>query len=156
MIQIDIVNAIAWQATDAIAAPFTPIDGIGTKIKFNINSQHPVGLDTNSSFVSLAYSNTNNSLSSVGLLNLIWSWHDNLSAQGYRIYLENQPVTYFNAPVNKTITIVKTGNLFRLSVDSVVIIKTLSNNSGYSLFLQNVPRASISPIELQIIKAFTF
>jgi hypothetical protein len=34
---IDIVNAIAWHATDAIAAPFTPIDGIGTKIKFNIN-----------------------------------------------------------------------------------------------------------------------
>ena len=32
-----IVNATAWQATEAHAAPFTPIDGIGTKIKFNIN-----------------------------------------------------------------------------------------------------------------------
>ena len=34
---IAIVNATAWQATDAHAAPFTPIDGIGTKTKFNIN-----------------------------------------------------------------------------------------------------------------------
>ena len=34
---IAIVNATAWQATEAHAAPFTPIDGIGTKIKFNIN-----------------------------------------------------------------------------------------------------------------------
>ena len=34
---IDIVNAIAWQATDAQAAPFTPIDGIGTNTKFNIS-----------------------------------------------------------------------------------------------------------------------
>lgn len=126
------------------------------EIKFNINSQHPTGIGINPSFVSLAYSNTNNSLSSVGLLNLIWSWHDNLSAQGYRIYLEGQPVVYFNAPVSKTITIVKTGNLFRLSMDSIIITKTLSNNSGYSLFLQNVPRASMSPIEVQIIKAFTF
>ena len=32
-----IVNAIMWQTTEAIAAPLTPIDGIGTKIKFNIS-----------------------------------------------------------------------------------------------------------------------
>ena len=34
---IAIVNATTWHTTDAIAAPFTPISGIGTKIKFNIN-----------------------------------------------------------------------------------------------------------------------
>lgn len=34
---IAIVNATKWQATDAIAAPFTPISGIGTNIRFNIN-----------------------------------------------------------------------------------------------------------------------
>ena len=34
---MDIINATKWQATDAIAAPLTPIDGIGTKIKFKIN-----------------------------------------------------------------------------------------------------------------------
>ena len=34
---IAIVNATAWHATDAQAAPLTPIDGIGTNIKFNIN-----------------------------------------------------------------------------------------------------------------------
>ena len=34
---IDIINATKWHATDAIAAPLTPIEGIGTKIKFKIN-----------------------------------------------------------------------------------------------------------------------
>ena len=34
---IAILNATAWHATDAQAAPFTPIDGIGTNIRFNIN-----------------------------------------------------------------------------------------------------------------------
>lgn len=34
---IAIVKATKWQTTEAIAAPFTPIDGIGTKIKFKIN-----------------------------------------------------------------------------------------------------------------------
>ena len=34
---IDIVIDIAWQATDAQAAPFTPIDGIGTNTRFNIS-----------------------------------------------------------------------------------------------------------------------
>lgn len=34
---IAIVNATIWQATDAIAAPLTPICGIGTNIKFKIN-----------------------------------------------------------------------------------------------------------------------
>lgn len=29
-----IVNATKWHATDAHAAPLTPISGIGTKIKF--------------------------------------------------------------------------------------------------------------------------
>lgn len=32
---IAIVNATIWQATDAIAAPFTPISGIGTNIKLS-------------------------------------------------------------------------------------------------------------------------
>ena len=30
-------KATTWQATDAQAAPFTPISGIGTSIKFKIN-----------------------------------------------------------------------------------------------------------------------
>lgn len=34
---IAIVNAIKWHTTDAIAAPFTPILGIGIKIKFKIS-----------------------------------------------------------------------------------------------------------------------
>ena len=34
---IAIVNATKWHATDAIAAPLTPISGIGTNIKFKIN-----------------------------------------------------------------------------------------------------------------------
>lgn len=34
---IAIQNATKWHATDAIAAPLTPIDGIGTNIKFKIN-----------------------------------------------------------------------------------------------------------------------
>ena len=34
---IDIINATKWHATDAIAAPLTPMEGIGTKIKFKIN-----------------------------------------------------------------------------------------------------------------------
>ena len=34
---MDIINATTWHATDAIAAPLTPIEGIGTKIKFKIN-----------------------------------------------------------------------------------------------------------------------
>ena len=41
---IAMLNATKWHATDAIAAPFTPILGIGTKIKFKINfiiTPHP-------------------------------------------------------------------------------------------------------------------
>ena len=34
---IDIINATKWHATDAAAAPLTPMEGIGTKIKFKIN-----------------------------------------------------------------------------------------------------------------------
>ena len=34
---IAIVKATKWHATDAHAAPFTPISGIGTKIKFKIS-----------------------------------------------------------------------------------------------------------------------
>ena len=34
---IEIPNATRWHATDAIAAPLTPIAGIGTRIKFKIN-----------------------------------------------------------------------------------------------------------------------
>lgn len=34
---IAIENATRWQATDAIAAPLTPICGIGTNIKFKIS-----------------------------------------------------------------------------------------------------------------------
>lgn len=34
---IAITNATAWHATDAQAAPFTPMLGIGTSIRFNIN-----------------------------------------------------------------------------------------------------------------------
>ena len=32
-----IEKAITWHATDPQAAPFTPIAGFGTKIRFNIN-----------------------------------------------------------------------------------------------------------------------
>ena len=32
-----ITKATKWQATDAHAAPFTPISGIGTKIKFKMS-----------------------------------------------------------------------------------------------------------------------
>lgn len=34
---IAIVNATIWQATEPIAAPFTPIQGIGTNTKLQIN-----------------------------------------------------------------------------------------------------------------------
>lgn len=34
---IAMVNATKWHATDAQAAPFTPICGIGTNIRFNIS-----------------------------------------------------------------------------------------------------------------------
>ncbi len=34
---IAIVKATKWQATEAHAAPFIPISGIGTKTKFKIN-----------------------------------------------------------------------------------------------------------------------
>ena len=34
---IAIVNATTWHATDAQAAPFTPMLGIGTNIRFKIS-----------------------------------------------------------------------------------------------------------------------
>ena len=34
---IAIVKATRWHATEAHAAPFTPISGIGTKIRFKIS-----------------------------------------------------------------------------------------------------------------------
>lgn len=125
------------------------------ELKFSISTNHTNAVNTITSSVGIGYSNVDNILSNVNLLNLYWSWHGG-AVGGYRIYLEGNSALYYDAPISKTIIIIKTGNLFRMIMDGNNVIKTLNDSSGYSLFLQNVPRAEDSPFELQIVKAFKF
>jgi hypothetical protein len=60
----------------------------------------------------------------------------------------------FQAPVTVNVIFIKTGNLFRTISDSINVSKTLSNDSGYSLFFNIVGRDAKQVVQGQIVKAF--
>lgn len=106
------------------------------------------------SYVGLGYSTTSNILSPVSLVYMNYRGAGQNYIQSY-----NNNVTESNGgqlPFSVTIIFIKTGNLFRTIIGSSNHSVTLSNNSGYSMFVQLVGRAGDHNIQGQIIKAFKF
>ena len=116
--------------------------------------------DTNSTSVGIGYSNTDNSLTHNSLIYLsALYWRD----RRIGIKLNNIPSTEdgFISPMTVNCIIIKTGNLFRLIIGNRTISLTLSNNSGYSMFMGILGRApnddGIYPVlTTTLIKAFKF
>lgn len=112
--------------------------------------------DGNTSYIGVGYSSTPNALVPSSLVHFNYSYANNSEVD-----IKNNNIVIANAqqtPLIETIIIIKTGNLFRTIVRSTNHQITLSNNSGYSLFLNIVGRTNgtIQAIQTQIIKAYTF
>ena len=127
-------------------------------IEFNVNLGYKNSGNTqelNKTYIGIGYSNSPNTLSPNSLVNLsygysnnneIIAWNNNIQAGGSEA-----------SPRTITVIIIKTGNLFRTVIGSTNHQVTLSNNSGYSMFVNLVPRnAGAQILQTQIIKAYKF
>lgn len=104
------------------------------------------------SFIGLGYSGTANNLIP---LNQVWFEYSWASGLNYYLMKNNGgSVIYDGVPRSFTVVFIKTGNLFRTIIDNNSESKILSNNSGYSIFMQLVTRPAKTPSSIQIIKAF--
>lgn len=112
--------------------------------------------DGNTSYIGVGYSSTPNVLVPSSLIHFNYNYSNNneVNLKNNNIVVANAQVT----PLIETIIVIKTGNLFRTIVRSTNHQITLSNNSGYSLFLNIVGRTNgtIQAIQTQILKAYTF
>lgn len=110
------------------------------------------------STVGIGYSSSPIALTHNALMNLTVRGSFNASMRAYL----NGTVginggSEFIPPARFTIIIIKTGNLFRiLGPGGISIVETLSNNSGYSMFIALVGKTAPQTIQTQIIKAYTF
>ena len=102
----------------------------------------------------LGYSNTPNAL----INNSIIYHHVSGTGSNYNQIGINGSVydTALVTPHNTIVTITKVGNLFRMTIGSVTRSFTLSNNSGYSMFIQSNGSAKGLEQQIQITKAFKF
>ena len=122
------------------------------EIKVNISTRPNSGVDANRSYIGLGYSATQNVLANTALVNYnyLWTSFDLIATHNNDMRVVD---TY---SVDTTVVFIKTGNLFRTIVGTVNHMQTLSNNSGYSLFLNIVGRVGKQSQQIQIIKAYTF
>lgn len=112
------------------------------------------GLGDRMSYVGLGYSTTPNILSPVSLVYMNYRGAGQNYIQSFNN--NNSQSDGGQLPFSVTIIFIKTGNLFRTIIGSSNHSVTLSNNSGYSMFVQLVGRVSAHNIQGQIIKAFKF
>ena len=106
------------------------------------------------SFVGVGYSQTENNLIPLSQVWFEYSWASGLN---YYLVQNNGTGVISDAPPRAfTVIFIKTGNLFRTIIGNSNEAKTLSNNSGYSLFIQLVGRNAETPLTVQISKAFKF
>ena len=69
-------------------------------------------------------------------------------------YTSNNVSYIAQTPYSSTITIIKTGNLFRVISRGAQETMTLSNNSGYSIFAQLPASPVLNSLSVRIVKAF--
>lgn len=104
------------------------------------------------SFIGLGYSGTANNLIP---LNQVWFEYSWASGMNYYLTKNNgSSIMYDGVPRSFTVVFIKTGNLFRTIIDNNNVSKMLTNNSGYSIFMQLVTRPGKTPNSIQIVKAF--
>lgn len=115
---------------------------VGQDIATNVESPNYIGL---------GYSGVENSMN---LSSLVYYWYR--FGGGRQAEVWDNMGSIFGAPADKTIIIIKTGNLFRIIVGGFNNSFTLSNNMGYSIFLQVVGRSAVETTQVQIVKAFKF
>lgn len=124
------------------------------ELKIDLDSSMVQSINLVFSRVGLCYSNSQNSFVNLLLCSLGWNkeWGKSLS------FYNNDSRIYFqrNTPTTFTVVFIKTGNLFRTIIDGYSSMITLSNNSGYSLILQNSSADSEIKVVSQITKAFKF
>lgn len=132
-------------------------EGEDYSIEMQLNfSSKESDTDNNLSRIGLGYSNTNLSLNFGSLVYLGYVY-----VSGNRIATTLQP-TSVSTPTSISLIITKTGNLFVTTVSGgSTQSATLSNNSGYSLFIQLLGRdvafgSSRQIVQGKIIKAFKF
>ncbi|GGE89512.1 hypothetical protein SAMN05443634_10496 [Chishuiella changwenlii] len=107
--------------------------------------------DWNTSRIGLGYSDTELSTN-----------QDSLVYFTYSFFQDSRIVTNgtFQTPYSVNVIITKTGNLFKITYNDYIEIKTLSNNSGYSIFTQILGRGfhfnDNQIIQGKILKAFKF
>ena len=123
-------------------------------MKINLAVRANGGTSYIPSYLGLGYSQTMNSLTPSALVYFEWSW---AGSSTWYLGKNNGQLFYDGpSPVEFTVVFIKTGNLFRTIIGNSSVSKTISNNSGYSLFLQFVSRLSATTIQGQITKAFKF
>ena len=116
----------------------------------------------NNDFFGLGYSDTVNNSSINSLINASFKWDYGIN----RMWNNSQIQLQYSSSQAQSITLIfiKTGNLFRTILSNTNVSKTISNNMGYSLFLQLGNKTYISsnntrvtqPYQIQIVKAFKF
>jgi hypothetical protein len=105
------------------------------------------------SYIGLGYSTTSNMLNLASLMYMGWNkYFDSSSLNINSAY----GATLLYTPGTANVIFIKTGNLFRITIDSTSVSQIVSSNSGYSLFLQYTGRNDLQTIQTQIIKAFKF
>ena len=134
------------------------VEGDDFYIEMNINfSAFSTGIDdSNLSYIGIGYSSTANS---INIGSEVYMNYMNLHgfSQALRYYNNGQYGTLLYGSGILPVKITKTGNLFKTTIGSNTITKTLSNNSGYSVFAQFVGQAVGGQIiQGQIVKAFKF
>lgn len=122
------------------------------KLTMPVKSGVPVE-DVSRMKVGIGYSETPNALVSK---NIIYSSMFLFSLLGIG-YTNNSETVYRNTgPSTFSVIFIKTGNLFRTIIGSNNQAITLSNNSGYCIFLELDQLQVKYNIQGQIVKAFTF
>lgn len=154
-------NVIATSSTPQTNLPTTSFksselfaqgDDFYIELKIDLLDRVNGGTGYMPSYVGLGYSNTANNLVALSQTWFEYSW-----ASGANFYLaqNNGNGIIYDGPARSfTVVFIKTGNLFRTIIGSSNVSKTLSNNSGYSLFMQLVGRPAPTQLSFQIIKAF--
>lgn len=136
---------------------FAEGDNFYLELQFNYTMTPINPTDVNRLNIGLGYSNSNNELIDNTLIRVTHHKHYN---QGGFMSNNNLQEISTPSPIVATVIIVKTGNIFRtiLSTGNSVTTttKTISNNSGYSIFINDTFRAYARSISLQIVKAFKF
>ena len=134
---------------------FAKGDDFYVEIELNISQLQNVGGSggaTNLNYLGLGYSSSLNNNIINSLVNISYRSNGVNSIFLFNNGSSTRPETYSGVAV--TLIFIKTGNLFRTIFDGVQTSKTLSNNSGYSLFFNFCREPNYRVIQGIISKAF--